>query len=149
MLLPPALLLERPLRALELGDDTARALGTPVERYRLALIGVSVVLIAFATAAVSPVVFVALTAGPIARRLLEPAGGHVLAAGFVGAAVLLTSDLIAANPFSSPLPTGLVTGAVGASYLMWLLVTATGKDWVDEPRSARTGPGPAAATLRR
>jgi len=124
VLLPVAILLERPLRSLELGDDTARALGTRVELHRLALIAVSVVLIAFATAAVGPVLFVALVAGPLARRLLGPAGGHVLAAGFVGASLLLSSDLIAANAFSSPLPTGLVTGAVGAPYLVWLLVTA-------------------------
>lgn len=124
VLLPLALVLERPLRALELGDDTARALGSRVETHRLALIGVSVVLIAFATAAVGPVLFVALVAGPVARRLLGPAGGHVVAAGLVGASLLLASDLVAANAFSSPLPTGLVTGAVGAPYLVWLLVTA-------------------------
>ena len=124
VLLPAALVLERPLRSLELGDDAARALGTLVEPFRLALIVVSVVLVAFATAAVGPVLFVALIAGPVARRLLGPAGGHVLAAGFVGAALLLASDLVAANMFASPLPTGLVTGAVGAPYLVWLLVTA-------------------------
>ena len=123
LLLPAALLLERPLRSLELGDDAARALGTRVETYRLALIAVAVVLVAFATAAVGPIVFVALIAGPVARRLLGPAGGHVLAAGLVGASLLLASDLVAANLFPSPLPTGLVTGAVGAPYLVWLLVT--------------------------
>lgn len=124
VLLPCALLLERPLRTLELGDDAARALGTRVETHRLALIAVAVVLVAFATAAVGPVIFVALIAGPVARRLLGPAGGHVLAAGLVGAALLLAADLVAANAFPSPLPTGLVTGAVGAPYLVWLLVTA-------------------------
>src|SRR5680860_607198 len=36
VLLPVAILLERPLRSLELGDDTARALGTRVELHRLA-----------------------------------------------------------------------------------------------------------------
>ena len=123
LLLPAALLLERPLRSLELGDDAARALGTRVELHRLALIAVAVVLVAFATAAVGPIIFVALIAGPLARRLLGPAGGHVFAAGLVGASLLLASDLIAANVFSSPLPTGLVTGAVGAPYLVWLLVT--------------------------
>jgi iron complex transport system permease protein len=113
VLLPAALLLERPLRSLELGDDAARALGTRVEVHRLALITVAVVLVAFATAAVGPIVFVALIAGPVARRLLGPAGGHVFAAGLVGASL-----------FGTPLPTGLVTGAVGAPYLVWLLVTA-------------------------
>jgi iron complex transport system permease protein len=124
VLLPVALLLERSLRTLELGDDAAKALGARVEVCRLGLIAVSIVLIAFATAAAGPIMFVALIAGPIARRLLGPASGGIVAAAFVGAIIVLSSDLIAEHALPVALPTGVVTGAVGAPYLIWLLATA-------------------------
>ena len=121
---PVALVLERTLHALELGDEPATALGVRVELGRLGLLGVSIVLVAFATAAAGPIAFVALIAGPIAIRLLGPAGGGILAAGFVGAAIVLLADLAAEHVLPSSLPTGVLTGVVGAPYLVWLLVSA-------------------------
>jgi iron complex transport system permease protein len=122
--LPAALVLARPLRALELGDDAATALGTRVEACRLALIAVAIVLVAFATAAAGPIMFVALVAGPIAGRLLGPASSGIICAGLVGAIVVLASDLVAEHLLPVALPTGVVTGAIGAPYLIWLLATA-------------------------
>jgi iron complex transport system permease protein len=124
VLLPVAVLLDRPLRTLELGDDTATALGARVEVSRLGLIAVSIVLVAFATAAAGPIMFVALIAGPIAVRLLGPASGGIVAAGFVGAAMVLAADLLAEHLLPFALPTGVMTGAIGAPYLIWLLATA-------------------------
>jgi iron complex transport system permease protein len=123
VMLPLAVLLDRPLRALELGDETATALGARVEWARFALIGVAIVLVAFATAAAGPIVFVALIAGPIAARLLGPATGGIIAAGLVGAALVLAADLVAEHVLPVPLPTGVVTGLIGAPYLIWLLAT--------------------------
>ena len=123
ILVPVALALQRPLKALELGDDAAKALGTRVETSRLALLAVSVALIAFATAAAGPIMFVALIAGPIARRLYGSAPGGMLAAGFAGAVLALASDLVAQHVLPVALPTGVITGAVGAPYLIWLLIT--------------------------
>jgi iron-siderophore transport system permease protein len=123
VLLPAALLLQRQLRALELGDDAARALGSRTELARAGLLGAAVVLVALAVAVAGPVVFVALVAGPVANRLLGPATGGILAAALTGAALLLAADLVAAHLLPSPLPTGVVTGAVGAPYLLWLLAT--------------------------
>jgi len=123
VLLPLALLLDRPLQALELGDDTATALGARVEVCRLSLIAVSIVLIAFATAAAGPIMFVALIAGPIARRLLGHSSGGILAAAMVGAIIVLGADLVANHLLPVALPTGVVTGAIGAPYLIWLLAT--------------------------
>jgi len=123
VLVPVALLLDRSLRTLELGDDTARALGARVETARLALLGVAIVLVAFATAAAGPIMFVALMAGPIAVRLLGPASGGILAAGLVGAVIVLSADLAAEHALPVSLPTGVLTGVIGAPYLIWLLVT--------------------------
>jgi iron complex transport system permease protein len=123
VVLPVAVLLQRQLRALELGDDAARALGSRTEAARAALLGTAVVLVALAVAVAGPIAFVALVAGPLADRLLGPAAGSVLAAALTGAALLLTADLVAAHALPVALPTGVVTGAVGAPYLLWLLAT--------------------------
>lgn len=123
VMLPLAVLLQRPLRALELGDDTARALGTRTEPSRAGLLAIAVVLVALAVSVAGPMAFVALVAGPIANRLLGPATGGILAAALTGAALLLTADLVAVHLMPTPLPTGVVTGAVGAPYLLWLLAT--------------------------
>jgi iron complex transport system permease protein len=123
VLLPLAVLLQRPLRALELGDDTARALGTRTELSRAGLLATGVVLVALAVAVAGPIVFVALIAGPIANRLLGPATGGIIPAALVGGVLLLTADLVAVHLMPTPLPTGVVTGAVGAPYLLWLLAT--------------------------
>lgn len=123
ILLPLVLVLERPLRALELGDDTAKALGARVELNRLALIGASIVLIGCAVAVAGPIMFVALIAGPIAQRLVGHSAGGLVAAGSVGAIITLGADLIAHQLLPVDLPTGVITGLIGAPYLIWLLVT--------------------------
>jgi iron complex transport system permease protein len=123
VLVPAALLLQRPMRVLELGDDTAKALGARVELSRLALIGVSIVLIGFATAVAGPIMFVALIAGPIAQRLVGHSGGGIVAAGLVGSIIVLGADLVAHHVVPVDLPTGVITGIIGAPYLIWLLAT--------------------------
>jgi iron complex transport system permease protein len=123
VLLPLAVLLQRQLRVLELGDDAARGLGARTELSRAGLLATAVVLVALAVAVAGPIVFVALVAGPAANRLLGPGTGGVVAAALVGAALLLASDIIASQVLPTPLSTGVVTGAVGAPYLLWLLIT--------------------------
>jgi len=123
ILLPATVVLQRMLRSLELGDDTARALGTRAELVRFVLILVGVVLTALATAAAGPIAFVALVAGPVADRLLDTAAGSIIAAALVGACLVLASDFIAVEVLPFELPTGVVTGAVGAPYLIWLLAS--------------------------
>ena len=120
VLVPLALVTSRWLAALQVGDDTARGLGVPVERGRLALIVVATGLAAVATAAVGPVVFVAFVAGPIAGRLAG--GASLVPAALVGTLVLTTSDVVAQHAIPGAVfPVGVVTSVVGAPYLLWLL----------------------------
>lgn len=122
VLLPACALLQRDLRMTEMGDDTAQALGVSVERSRLSNILVGVLLTAVATAACGPVSFVALTAPQIARRLTAATGPGVMTAALTGAALMLASDVVAQRLFpSTPLPVGVLTGALGGLYLIWLL----------------------------
>ncbi|HEX2127601.1 MAG TPA: iron chelate uptake ABC transporter family permease subunit [Solirubrobacterales bacterium] len=121
---PATLALDRWLRTVELGDDQARALGLGVERARLALIAVATGLVGFATAVAGPVAFVALVAGPVAQRLAGGARWGLVAAALFGACLMLAADLVARDLLPTPLPTGVVTGVVGAPYLLWVLTTS-------------------------
>lgn len=124
VLLPALVALSVQLRSLELGDDTARALGTRVEMSRMGLLLVAVLLAALATATVGPISFVAFLAGPIARRLLGPSTALLAAAAMTGALLTLGADMIAQHGLGrNQLPVGVVTGALGAVFLIYLLIT--------------------------
>ncbi|MEU1946119.1 FecCD family ABC transporter permease [Streptomyces sp. NPDC059474] len=124
VLLPVVLGQARNLRMLEMGDDSAYALGVRVERTRLVLMSTAVVFTAAATAAAGPVAFVALVAPQLARRLTRSSGPNLLPAAWMGAALLVTADWAAQRAFGADqLPVGVLTGMLGGAYLLWLLVT--------------------------
>ncbi|WP_233193254.1 iron chelate uptake ABC transporter family permease subunit [Cryobacterium sp. Y29] len=130
-LLPVIRVLSGRLRVLQLGDDLATSLGVGAERTRLALLVVAVALAASATAAVGPLAFVAFVAAPIARRLLGTGGLALIPAALIGALITTVADFTAQHllPGQLELPAGIITGAIGAPYLLWLLATSntTGK----------------------
>ncbi|TMR94530.1 FecCD family ABC transporter permease [Nonomuraea basaltis] len=122
VLAPAALLLARWSQVLQLGDELAVVLGAPVQLARLTLLMTGVALVAFGTAAAGPVAFVALSAPQIARRLAGTAWPPPLASGLAGAFIVLGADLIARLLIPDvELPVGVVTGALGAPILLWLL----------------------------
>lgn len=124
VLLPIVVAHARPLRMLEMGDDVAYALGVPVERTRIALMGSAVLLTAAATAAAGPVSFVALTAPQLARRLTRSPGPNLLPSMCMGATLLIVADWASQRAFGADqLPVGVVTGVLGGVYLLWLLAT--------------------------
>ncbi|MQA07678.1 MAG: iron chelate uptake ABC transporter family permease subunit [Pseudonocardiaceae bacterium] len=125
VLVPAALILSRWMRTLQLGDETARGLGTPVQLTRLALLLTSVGLAAFGTAAAGPVMFVALAAPQIAQRLCRQSSPPPVASALTGSLIILGSDIIARQLLThTELPVGVVTGAFGAPFLLWLLARA-------------------------
>jgi len=81
----------------------------------------AVALIAFATAAAGPIAFVSFLAGPIAARVVGPSESLMVPAGLVGALLVLVSDLVGQFAFGTRYPVGVVTGALGALYLVFLL----------------------------
>jgi iron complex transport system permease protein len=122
---PPVLLLARQLQLLELGDELARGLGGQVDRARPALLVCGVGLATLATAAAGPIAFVALVAPQIVRRALDTDSAGLLPASGVGAFVVAAADLGARRLFSPyELPVGVLTAAVGAPVLLYLLVRA-------------------------
>ncbi len=121
--LAPVLLSQaRNLSTMQLGDDTASALGVRVERTRITVIVAAVGLIAFATAAAGPIAFVAFLSGPIAARLVGAGGSLLVPAGLVGALLVLAADFTGQFAFDTRYPVGVVTGVLGAPYLVYLIV---------------------------
>lgn len=123
LILVPVLLACGPgLTMLRLGDDSARALGVPVQLTRIVLLFSAVALLAFATAGTGPIAFVAFMAGPIAARLVGPGAALLLPAGCIGALLVLVSDLAGQFLFDERYPVGVITGVLGAPYLILLLI---------------------------
>lgn len=118
-----AYMLTRSMRLLEMGDDTARALGVPVEQSRLGLILAGVALTAAATAVAGPISFIALVAPQISRRLAAGETASMTLAAMTGAVLLLAADLAAQRLFKPyQLPVGVVTVCIGGLYLIGLLI---------------------------
>ncbi len=116
------ILLGKHLRVLELGEQTATALGLRADRTRLILVMCAVFLIAFGTAVTGPVAFVSFLAGPIAAKLVGTGASHTLPSGLVGASLVLGADLIGQFAFDTRFPVGVITGILGAPYLLFLLI---------------------------
>lgn len=120
--LPGLVWASRAARPLGLDPDTAAALGLRVDRARLGLTALGVVLAAAATGAAGPVGFVALTAPQLARRLTRTPQLPLVCSALTGAVVLVAADLVA-RTLVPPLeiPVGALTSLVGGPYLLWLL----------------------------
>lgn len=112
----------RDLRALELGDDTARSLGVRTPRVRLVLLIVAALLTGTATAVSGPIGFIALAAPQLARRLFGTSGIPLLGSALTGATVLVIADVVAQRALAPlQIPVGLLTGVVGGAYLFWIV----------------------------
>lgn len=111
------------MHLIELGDDTAAALGVRITPTRVVLVLVGVGLTATVTSVAGPIAFVALAAPQIARRLTRSAGVTITGSAAVGALGLVASDLAAQRLYApSQLPVGLLTLCLGGLYLIWLLI---------------------------
>jgi iron complex transport system permease protein len=120
LLLPLVVRAVRALPALELGDEAAAGLGVPTRRADEALL-VAVVLVAVAVAAAGPIAFVAFVAGPLARAL-NAGRATVAGSALVGAAIVVGADYLADYVVpGGNYPVGVVTGALGAPFLLWQL----------------------------
>ncbi|MEU0493281.1 iron chelate uptake ABC transporter family permease subunit [Nocardiopsis sp. NPDC006139] len=127
LLLPLALAASRTLDALSYDDDVVRGLGVDLERARTAMLVLAVLLAAFGTSAAGPILFVSLACPQIALRLAGPGTSRppVLLSALVGAALVSGADLAARTALDNiQLPVGVVTGCLGALYLIHLLVRA-------------------------
>ncbi|AYV72654.1 MULTISPECIES: FecCD family ABC transporter permease [Niallia] len=128
LLAPIIILLGKRLDMLELGEQTAASLGINTDRTRVVLVISSVLIIALATATTGPIAFVAFLSGPIAKRLVGIGFSSVIPAGLVGIILVLASDLIGQFAFVARYPVGVITGILGAPYLIMLLIRMNRKE---------------------
>lgn len=117
------LLIARPLNALEMGDDTARALGAHLTRTRvLAMLAVTL-LCGAATAACGPIVFIGLMIPHLVRVITGPDMRWILPyAAVLSPVLLLGADVVGriiARP--SELQVGIVTALIGGPVFIHLV----------------------------
>jgi len=122
VLVPLALAAGRVLGVLQFGDDTARGLGVRLPLAQAAVVLIAVGLVATSVAAAGPIAFVALVVPQIAVRLTGGSRPPLLASGLLGAVLVVGADLTTRTLLPQALPVGILTAAIGAPYLLWLLV---------------------------
>lgn len=113
----------------QMGTSTAASLGVRTSTVRTLTVFTAVILTSVTCAFVGPISFIALCAPAIARPLLGHGAIGVGTSAAIGAALLASADLIA--QFAIPgmsVPVGVVTGAIGAVFLLWLLATSKGRN---------------------
>ncbi len=119
---PIAIACSAPLAVAQLGDETATSVGLGVQRHRLLIIALAVILTGAAVAAAGPIGFVAFVVPQIALRTTGASRPPIIASGLLGAALVIGADLASRTLFPYQIPVGLLTTVVGAPYLIWLLI---------------------------
>ncbi|MFS0725259.1 FecCD family ABC transporter permease [Paenibacillus sp. 1P07SE] len=122
ILTPVLVVMGKRLSLLELGEQMSSSLGVRTDMTRIILILSAVAMIAIATSITGPIAFVSFLAGPIAKRMVGASLSGILPAGLVGVVLVLGADLIGQFAFTYKFPVGVVTGLLGAPYLILLLV---------------------------
>ncbi|MFI6684717.1 FecCD family ABC transporter permease [Streptomyces sp. NPDC050485] len=118
-----ALLLARPLNAMAMGDDTARALGAHLTRTRIASMAVITLLCGAATAACGPIVFIGLMVPHIVRAITGPDLRWILPYAAVLSPVLLLGSDVIGRIVTRPaeLQVGIVTALIGGPVFIYLV----------------------------
>ncbi len=109
---------------LHLGDDIAMGLGLRVERARLLLLFVAVLLTAAPISVVGGLGFIGLMSPHIARRLVGNDSRRVFPLSvIIGAIILTVADILTSTLINTtvPLPVGAVLTLVGTPFLIYLL----------------------------
>lgn len=118
-----ALGLARPLNAVAMGDDTAKALGAHLNRTRALSMLAAVVLCGAATAACGPIAFVGLMVPHVVRSFTGPDLRWILPyATILSPVLLLGADVIGrvvARP--SELQVGIITAIIGGPVFIFLV----------------------------
>ncbi|MFF7754927.1 FecCD family ABC transporter permease [Streptomyces sp. NPDC007971] len=118
-----ALALARPLNAVAMGDDTARALGANLNRTRALAMLAATVLCGAATAACGPIVFVGLMVPHVVRSFTGPDLRWILPYATVLSPVLLLGADVVGRVVARPseLQVGIVTAIIGGPVFVHLV----------------------------
>ncbi|MGW2206739.1 iron chelate uptake ABC transporter family permease subunit [Streptomyces sp. NPDC001774] len=118
-----ALLIARPLNAMELGDDTARALGADLNRTRVLAMAAVTLMCGAATAACGPIVFLGLMVPYLVRAITGPDMRWILPYAAVLSPVLLLGSDVVGRLVARPaeLQVGIVTALIGGPVFIRLV----------------------------
>ncbi|WP_456698625.1 FecCD family ABC transporter permease [Aeromicrobium sp. P5_D10] len=127
ILVPISLFLIVGLRLLQLGDDSARSLGLRVQWHQVFVLVCAVGLCALVVSVAGPIDFVAFVVPQVAMRLSGCSRPPLVASMAFGAALVVAADVVARSMLPVVLPAGIVTSAIGAPYLIWILLRSNRK----------------------
>ncbi|MDP5255002.1 MULTISPECIES: Fe(3+)-hydroxamate ABC transporter permease FhuB [unclassified Vibrio] len=133
-----AFLLLKPLRLLALSESGAKSLGVSMAKLRLMCLTLSVLITAWVVAKVGVIGFVGLAAPAMTRAMgVSSLKSRALLSLILGALMLSVTDLLVQMlPVQSAafISTGIVTAALGAPLLLWLLPKLTLQPQNQAPR---------------
>ncbi|MDR3003745.1 MAG: iron ABC transporter permease [Acidovorax sp.] len=118
----------RVLDGLSLGEATATSLGLPLTQLRYGLVAVLALATGTSVAQTGLIAFVGLAAPHLVRSLVRVGHGRsTLLAAAMGGVLLLAADILARWLVApQELPVGVLTAALGGSYLLWRMHRSTG-----------------------
>ena len=121
------LICNRYLRVMQLGDEYSTTLGVPLSAVRLCCMLCALVLSATAAAITGPIASVAFLSGPIAGKCTRNGKNAMAVAGLIGTILVYAAELVGKNMFETKYPVGVITGLLGAPYLLFLLLNLNRK----------------------
>ena len=118
-----AWVLARALDGLTLGEATATSLGLPLGPMRAGLVAAMALATGTAVAQTGLIAFVGLAAPHLVRSMVRVTHErHILLSSLMGAVLLLAADILARWMLApQELPVGVLTAALGGTYLLWLM----------------------------
>ncbi|CAM3684627.1 FecCD family ABC transporter permease [Paracidovorax anthurii] len=118
-----AWVLARALDGLALGEATAASLGLPLAPMRAGLVAAMALATGTAVAQTGLIAFVGLAAPHLVRSIAPSTHPrHVVLSSLMGAVLLLAADILARWIVApQELPVGVLTAALGGTYLLWLM----------------------------
>lgn len=119
------IVLGRPLDALTMGDDEARALGVPVRAIRYTIVALATLISALTVSLAGIIGWIGLIVPHIARLLVGPCNSRLLpASAALGACFLLGADAISRTLTTTEVPIGIVTELIGIPAFLLVLARA-------------------------
>jgi len=118
-----AWMLARALDGLTLGEATAASLGLPLMPMRVGLVAAMALATGTAVAQTGLIAFVGLAAPHLVRSIVRVTHErHIVLSSLMGAVLLMAADILARWVLApQELPVGVLTAALGGTYLLWLM----------------------------
>lgn len=112
------------LNLLSMGEDEARSLGLDIRRCKIIILGLATYITSISVATVGIIAWVGLIIPHIARMTIGPDHRYLLPlSACIGAFFVIICDTLARTLIGSEIPISVITSALSAPYLMYLIRT--------------------------